>query len=261
MNSSAGSFPEGHCATLPDGTIALLSAKEEDGDLEWGIASDYDQLLLPYPAVGCASIELGTAKQQPLQLAACCLRGGSTYLIPFPVQLDRANRKNRKMRDDTPIHVFTFETDTHARYVSDFTAGNLLLSSFAQKEKPNQTHHNGETTAKTTAPVLIYAWAGGIVDVYSCELLETPKPTCRPVMRQQEVSTLEQLISNGSLSLLVQLLSALEDSDPLLRQALWKEARRECRESSMEGVFGKDLLSPKFAAIRSLLLLLSSVSS
>lgn len=245
---------------LPDGTIALLSAKEKDGDLEWGIANDYNQLLLPYPAIGCAAIEWDAAQyQEHIPHAVCCLRGGSTYLIPYLSESTGSNASDDNLRKETPITVFTFDTETHARFVSDFTAGTLILSPATSSAEPSS--HSRDDAVPRTMPVLMYGWAGGIVDVYSCDLMETSKPTCRPVMRPKEVSTLEELISNGSLSLLIQVLSVLADSDPLLRQTLWKEARRECREASMEDVIAKDLLLPKFAAIRSLLLLLSTAES
>ena len=245
---------------LPDGTIALLSANEKDGDLEWGIANDYNQLLLPYPAIGCASIEWGaTQHEEHMPHAVCCLRGGSTYLIPYISDSSSSNISNTNASTQTPITVFTFDTETHARFVSDFTAGNLIYS--PSTGRADASNHSYDNTLPTTMPVLMYGWAGGIVDVYSCDLMETSKHSCRPVVRPKEISTLEELISNGSLSLLIQVLSVLEDSDPLIHQTLWKEARRECREASMEDVLAKDLLLPKFAAIRSLLLLLSTTDS
>ena len=186
---------------------------------------------------------------------ACCLRGGSTYLIPFAQPVPS---NNQEVGESTPVTVFTFDTGTHARYVSDFTAGNLILSSVDSKHKTKDSHEASDGTTQTTTPVLIYGWAGGIVDVYSCDLMETAKSSCRPVTSRREVSAIEELLSNGSLRLLMQLLSTLEDTDPLLHQNLWKEARRECREQSLEGIVAKDMLLPKFTAIRSLLLLLST---
>lgn len=302
-------LPQGNGTALPDGTIALVSTTEEDGDLRWGIANDYNQLLLPYPAIGCASINWGISRQQPyIPHVACCLRGGSTYLIPFAPPNTTSNGDNNKASEDTmPVTVFTFDTETHARYVSAFMAGNLILSSSSSSSSsPSSSEDSGSskhdnrqsqhttstgashdntntntntsaqtspTTTPTTTPVLIYGWAGGIIDVYSCELMELAQATCRPMISHREVSALEELLSNGSLGLLIQVLSTMDDTDPLLSQQeyhqqeqsssslLWKESRRECRQESLEGVTANDLLLPKFTAIRSLLLMLATTDN
>ena len=272
-SGSLCTMPEGNGAVLPDGTIALVHATENcddgngiiknnnnSGELQWGIANAYNQLLLPFPAVGCAPIYYGTGTKQQQDSTphiACCLRGGSTYLIPQAEACNRDTKMDEEVTDSPPVIVFTFDTETHARFVTDFTAGNLIVSS-SNNNKEASLQFKPDETARQSIPVLVYGWAGGIIDVYSCELMESNKASCRPMITHREVSALEELLRNGSLGLLIQLLSGLVDSDPLLRQSLWRKGRRECRQESFEGVTANDLLLPKFTAVRSLLLLLSA---
>jgi hypothetical protein len=69
-----------------------------------------------------------------------------------------------------------------------------------------------------SVPVLVYAWPGGILDVYACELqARTGCP--RPL--------LEQLVENGSAHLLRELLMESTDSSLASRGELWCSAKEE----------------------------------
>ena len=61
---------------LSDGTVTLLTGSN-NGLMSWGIAHDEHQLLLSHPAIGCGTIEYSDETY-----FVCCLRGGTTYLIP-----------------------------------------------------------------------------------------------------------------------------------------------------------------------------------
>ena len=61
---------------LADGTVALLTGSK-NGLMAWGIAHDEHQLLLSHPAIGCGTIEYDDETY-----FVCCLRGGTTYLVP-----------------------------------------------------------------------------------------------------------------------------------------------------------------------------------
>jgi len=271
-----GEHPQGNCVALADGTIALLSSTEEYGELVWGVANDYNQLLLPYPAIGCASMYWGCSRhEQAKPHVVCCLRGGSCYVIPFVANTEEEdeNDDNSDSSANAAITVFTLDTDTHAKYVQGFTAGNLIISSppSDSSSKSADDHATAATAAagnvhtdSTQTPVLIYGWAGGLIDVYSCDLMmSTPTESCgcRPMIGHREVSALEDLVSNGSTALLVKLLASLNDKESLLQQPMWREAWEESRResnSSLELATAKDLVLPKWRATRSLLLSLST---
>jgi hypothetical protein len=281
-----GTLPTGgNGVALADGTIALLSAKDTNGELEWGIASDYNQLLLSYPSIGCASLMWNvtspsmappTSDRQHIPHVACCLRGGTTYVVPvFPTASEEDT--DDSVGEATPLTVFSLDAETDSNYMQSFTAGNMILapgdsSSRDENASDHSHHHDSE-------PVLIYGWAGGIVDIYSCELMvnstnkessasATRGTACRAMMGHREISILEELVANGSARMLRELLPALQDSDPLLQQPRWVQALEECRRqrsdtskddnSAYDDLTVEKLLQPEYTAFRSLLLLMST---
>ncbi|CAB9523341.1 expressed unknown protein [Seminavis robusta] len=263
-SASTGSIcdlPQASCVALADGTIAMLTATEDtkEDELRWGVANDYNQLLLPYPAIGCAAVNWDASQHPPNYSphVACCLRGGSTYLMPF-VNPEDAN-------SEIPVTVFLLDVETHSRYIHGFTAGNLILSPPPTIASEDQEHNNSLTSKdgfSVTTPVLVYGWAGGIVDVFSCELNAGAVPGRRPMITHREESALEDLISNGSYNLLADLMMLLlqdensTDSN-LLQQPIWKNASLEFQKHKGEATVA-DLLTPEYAATRQLLLHLST---
>jgi hypothetical protein len=253
-STSTGSIctlPQGNCVALADGTIALLSATTQGDDkLRWGIANDYNQLLLPYPAIGCAPLNWEASLREPyIPHVACCLRGGTTYLIPFfsPDETDNT----------LPVTTFSLDVETQARHVVGFTAGNLIMTPPKASSDQLKNSFNSTTTSRTT-PVLVYGYAGGVIDIYSCEL-QNAMP-CRPMITHRERSTLEELVSNGSIQLLAELLGSLEERDSLLAQSAWKQAWIE-RNALSESTTVTDLLLANLAGTRTLLLQLSENSN
>lgn len=243
---------------MADGTVALLSAEEKEGELRWGIANDFNQMLLAYPSIACACLQWSTSKQNPsIPHAALCLRGGSTYLVPFVAPGDNSN-----IGDFTTVTVFSPDCEVDTRYVKSFAAGNLICvpDGSAQKEQEEASNHNNEETPVEPAkiPVLIYGWACGTINIYCCKLLEDRK-SCRAMIGHRERSCLEELVSNGSVRILRELLRALQDSDPLLQQPMWTEARIEClqQETNLEEINVEDLLQSHHSSLRALLLLMS----
>lgn len=219
----------------------MFSSREMQSELQWGIANDYNQLLLPYPAIGCAAVNWNmspTLEHKPQ--VACCLRGGSTYVVPFLPPTG-----NNETGETTPVTVFTLDTETHSRYIHGFTAGNLRLP-----------FPDGEEGKPKTLPILAYGWAGGIVDLFCCDLKGTTP--CRPMIGTREILALGELVDNGSTTMLSKLLSSMDDTDPLLSQPIWRKAFEEFKRQSLDGIAAKDLLLPKFSATQELLLLLST---
>lgn len=200
-------------AALSDGTIAVMRATIVEGSLHWGV--DGDQRVLSFPAIGIAPVALSTGSH-----VACCLRGGTVYLVP---------------ENDNPVTVILAPVEKQAstQYLHGFHAGNVRVEGI-MSSRDNEL------------PVLVYSGAGGISKVYSCELLSLTEQDC----------LLRELVENGSVKLLWEMLCSLSDEDPLLIMDLWKLARDEFLQSSNAPTFGM-LCSASFANTRHLLMELS----
>jgi hypothetical protein len=74
LGANDGARPS-FAAALSDGSIAVMRAMITDGSLRWGV--DGDQRVLSFPAIGIAPVTLSTGPH-----LACCLRGGTVYLVP-----------------------------------------------------------------------------------------------------------------------------------------------------------------------------------
>jgi hypothetical protein len=176
---------------LSDGTMAILSAPtaSTDDSPSWGVAKAADQVLFQYPCIGIGHVSTlhsrnnGDNKTYPHM--ACCLRGATTYLIPL--------NSNKDTPENPAITVISYPHDIDAdmgiQHLRGFTAGNLRST-----DRSSHSH---------TVPVLFYAWPGGIVDAYCCELLNLPKDT------ERYRPTLIELIENDLTQLLKSFLSTL----------------------------------------------------
>lgn len=233
---------------LSDGTLGIVSASVSSlhGMLSWGIAAPANQVLFPYPCIGLGQVNL-TSNRTPLQPShvAYCMRGSTTYLVPADTE-----------EDDPPVTVLSYPDDVDSdtgglqQAVQGFTAGNLRLSNTALKA--------GESS---TLPVLVYAWPGGIVDVYSCELLNPDNDSgqrFRPVLLE--------LLENGSAKLLHRFLT-MRGIETFHNRPDWMAAWNEITAFSKrdEGLDDEKLLtisqlcSPELVSFRNLLLQLADV--
>jgi hypothetical protein len=234
---------------LSDGTMGILSAPtvSKDESLSWGVAKAADQVLFQYPAVGLGHVntvhsssrQSGDKKTHPH--VACCLRGATTYLIPLNSDDDAP--------ENPPVTVISYPNDIDAdmgiQHLQGFTAGNLRLS--------DQSSSTAAPLESHTIPVLFYAWPGGVVDVYCCELLKPPTETehYRPI--------LIELIQNGSVQLLQSFLSTCQE-DVWRDRPEWSAARNEIVGTGEEGMDPSrtmtisKLCSSEFRSFRGLLL-------
>jgi hypothetical protein len=205
-------------AALSDGTIAVIHATFADGSLRWGVNGN--QIALSFPAIGIASVTLSTGHH-----VACCLRGGTVYLVPD---------------NDSPVTAILapVERKSSTQYLQGFHAGNVLVEGI--------TSSSGD---KDLA-VLVYSGAGGILQVYSCELLS----------QTEQDSVLRELVENGSVKLLREMLCSLSDEDPLLIMDLWNLARDEFLQASDAPTYSM-LRSASFGNTRCLLMELSEVGN
>jgi len=193
------------CAVaLADGTLGIIHAQTfEDGDVSWGIERDEDQLFLSYPCVGMGQIQMREQKdgKDALQdYVVFCLRGATTYLLPLTsVPIEASVGITDAELDPSPrpcpTRVIFFPNDIDAdpsaiHRVQGFTAGNLSWGQGLPTEG---------TTPSFQIPVMVYAWPGGLIDIYSCQLQKlTPVPT----------SVLKSLVENGSAKILYDILSS-----------------------------------------------------
>ena len=221
-------------AALADGTVVILSASSStatDGELEWGIRLHRDQLLLSYPAIGMGIMDYsipGSKKKVPHMV--CCLRGGTTYLVPTVVE---------QGQDETPKDIISvvmyphdIDSDIEFQRLQFFSAGEIAMLGGRLNRRFKQER----------IPALIYAWPGGIIDVYAAELL-------------QETGTatgllLQELVSNGSVELLRKHLSGSRQCPPK-----WKSAQEEIQAwSPIAPLSLSDLSSNHLRAFRCVLL-------
>jgi hypothetical protein len=144
---------------LLDGESPCLSAISKADDhptwqrpgLLWGVSRNTDQHILTYPPVG-----IGSVTYEDHRFIAVCLRGTTTYLIATEPQSDF---------DGT---VYSF------RVPMDHFIGEKNHKSYAQQLY--QIEHFGtgnlQTNDTTNISLLLYAWPGGTIDIYSCGLLK-----------------------------------------------------------------------------------------
>lgn len=228
----------------------------------WSISSDCHALLLSYPTVGCGAVRFTCSGSDPNQYVAYCLRGGTVYLILTAHQQGNGvdEETNRNIGLPT-VYVYPFphelDLDLDARFLQGFTAGMLRVASRERRDEVRE-------------PVLVCAWPGGYFDISSCSLT---RPISESLADQQVAMTtntnvessdqtrlLQELLENGSVHLLEQLLEALGSDDPLLQEAIWHKAFVEYTARPLHQDWTLDLLlSDDFESLRTVLLELSQV--
>jgi hypothetical protein len=220
-------------AGLADASVLLLSASNAEGEMEWGIKRPHDQILLSYPAIGTGLVDYAVepGETETIPHIAYCLRGSTTYLVPVRA-IDDSSEK------PPPITVLTYphdiDSDMDFQRLQFFSAGCLSIS---KKER---------SYTKDRIPILIYAWPGGIIDIYACELLQ----------ETEVISSLlvAELVANGSPELLRRYLPALSPDKLADKSSDWKLAQEEIASWTSESPLSvSELMSSQFKAFRSIL--------
>ncbi len=192
----------GKCGVaLSNGTVAIVSPG-------WGVRNDTDQLLLSYPSIG-----MGKILWNQTEYLVCCLRAGTCYLIPTSSQSSEIS---------VMFYPHDIDADTTQVYVQAFTAGSLRQPS------------NG----RVELPVFVYVFPGGVIEVYTCQILSSNEPV--PSIQDQIV---EELIQKGCLEMIFQVL----EQDLGENNALWNNAKQEWQS------FGKDKDKPKTFTLNDLM--------
>merc|ERR1712071_381256 len=93
-----------------------------------------------------------------------------------------------------------------------------------------ETENYERKREKKIAPILVYSWGGGFMDVYSCdgynnELDLNPDYT--------KNSLLQAMINNGSVEILLRFLVSIE-KDEIEHQKLWADAWEELMENEKD---------------------------
>ncbi len=236
-----------------DGTIGLFSRNNDS----LGIAEANRQVLLSYPAIGGGHVLLddddnnnnnNNNKNGKNSCLAVCLRGGTCYLIPVSTE----NSSNDD--DNSSIVAIPFphdiEMDLSDVYVQAFTAGNLTMDGI-------------------DLPVLIYAWPGGVMDIYSCGLVADSKTKLPDkdeifVSRAQK-RCLRDLIDGQAISLVTQILEESTENTLLFQTSEWKELVEAIKNDTIslpeagQEIPLESLLSKEYQSLRNVLLSLALV--
>jgi len=147
------------------------------------------------------------------------------------------------------------ESDFSDIYIQAFTAGNLMVD-------------------KGILPVLVYAWPGGIVDVYSCGLVPSKLTERNKLTKVDKINAnllvraerraLQDLVENDSLLLLSKILDELRTGSrhPLLQTKEWKDFLEETKHGkatpmSVENVAFDALCSIEYQSLHLILLSLA----
>jgi hypothetical protein len=261
--------------TLSDGTVAILSPG-------WGIRQDPHQLLLSYPAIGSGHIRNTIGDEQDdddddaKEYLVCCLRGGTCYLIPTTTTTTWYGEQPQEPQVQDigvisyPQDTTTMDTgtpNTSTVYVQGFTAGTLQVN---KKDTTTGGNASSSSSRKKNVSVLVYAWAGGVIDIYACGLqypatnttTETTPPTAEQIV-------LQELIDTDALSMVVQIFHKMDQNKkhPLHQDEQWVEARNQVKSmmgtllsSSPRSISMGHLCSNELGALRGLLLKLASSS-
>ena len=240
--------------SLSDGTVAILSSDTEFGlsSSSWGIVKDAHQLILSYPAIGCGRIHQkqhytnadGQDEDETnnrKEYIACCLRGGTCFLIPV-VDGDAHH-------DIAAIpYLHDVDADWTSVYIQGFTAGDLDVKTI-----------NG----RRSLPVMVYALAGGTLDVYTCGLIHPLTPDVEKAVDDAENrECLTDLLQGGALSMVSDLLERMngDENDPLWADPLWKATHKAFQSSKVlpAAMTIDQIQSPTFESFKNLLLTLAN---
>lgn len=224
----SGCFEESQCfaSAASDGTVAISHCLEEGS---WGITDENNQIMLFQKCIG-----LGTIKSGNERYLACCLRGGTIYLVP--VVVEGTDRKDIIMYA-TPVD----SADSGAvRYVHNFTAGVAQVKSWQDKRDKD-----GSSSMKCVAMI---GWSGGKIDVYEMNTVNT---RCNLM--------LDKLTERGTLTKFVEMIRNMDETHHQLQSSLlWKQAWDECMKTNEVEAVVRNLNDGAFEGTRLLILSLTN---
>ncbi|KAK1741615.1 hypothetical protein QTG54_007188 [Skeletonema marinoi] len=180
-----------------DGTVSISHCLEEGS---WGITDENNQIMLFQQCIGLGTIESGNERY-----LACCLRGGTIYLVPVA---EGNNPRKDIVMYATPVD----SADCGAvRYIQNFAAGLTQVKSWQEDDDSSSMKY-----------AAMIGWSGGKIDVYELNAEET-----------RENLLLDILAERGTLSNFVKMLMNMDKRHNQLESStLWKQAWDECTKAN-----------------------------
>ncbi|KAL9188557.1 hypothetical protein ACHAXT_006935 [Thalassiosira profunda] len=138
-----------------DGTVAISHCSPEDGS--WGVMQANNQLMFFERCIGLAAVDGGG------RYVACCLRGGTIYLVPVVEPGTATTDQNEIAMLSVPVDP-DGEDDGLERFVQNFTAGTALVGNWKDPLSRERYRASDKVSARVVAMV---GWPGGNIDVYA----------------------------------------------------------------------------------------------
>ena len=260
---------------------------------QWGVANPLNQFILPHPCIGIGYLQQDDMDKSPMANShvACCLRGGTVYILPFISPTKRIASGSKALDGLSSItdHTITIyhcpvaldgNDDGIARCVHGFTAGNVEIKYWNDESRNMYTGSNLNESndiihsanfiseneeksrnyvpqrmtncSKLKYPVLVYSWGAGIMDVYSCVGFNRNNDC---IHANNTGLLLQKMLKNDSIKILVTHLLQT-DRSKLPKTTVWQHAWEESRSGSYSTTFIIEglMTGNKFHHIRTLLL-------
>jgi len=212
---------------LGNGSVATFHFKMDPSrGFCWGIVHENNHVMLPNAnCCGLGLVHTADIANKEM-IVACCLRAGTTLLIPTTSGKSISNHDFKNVT----IHSLSFDAtgvdDDSIRYVQGFAAGNIYVRSWGR------TSLLGD---REKMPIFFQAWANGYIDCFVCQVedMRCPKHQKRD---EREQYLFQRLLSNGAIGTFCNLLSLNHSDRPmtsLLKQASEEYKLLSCSEEDL----------------------------
>mmetsp|Transcript_21338 Transcript_21338/g.45095 ORF Transcript_21338/g.45095 Transcript_21338/m.45095 type:complete len:272 (+) Transcript_21338:1770-2585(+) len=239
-----------------DGTVAISHYHPKHGS--WGVMEEDNQIMLFQRCIGVGTFDYSNICPFKSRLdetvakryIACCLRGGTIYLIP--VKEPSASGHNDITMLAAPLEP-DGDDDGVVRFAQNFTAGMAQVLSWTNQVLIDTTKMIGNISDSTKKSVAMVGWPGGNVDVYEVN----------PAQSRDTSILVGELVDSGVVTKLVERLLEVDKSHPLITSELWRKVWHECdRVKNVDAILkGIKSTSRDFSAMRSMLLNLTQYDS
>lgn len=235
-------------AVLGSGAVVTFHYRiEESRGFCWGLAHKNNHVMIPNASCcGLGIIQTGDVSNKET-IVACCLRAGTTVLLP--TSTTSKMRKTKHLTVYSSAFDATGIDDDGIRYVQGFAAGNICIRTWGR------TSLLGD---REKVPIFVQAWANGYIDCFICDVDYIDEPNVGS-MKDRRTYLFRRLLSNGTIGALCCLLSldhSEEEGDSLLKKASAEYKLLNCTEEELLSKINGN--SKEVKVIRQLLLNLVS---
>ena len=203
--------------SISGGTVAIAdTVKQPDGSFGWGIANSFNQIFLAGTSVGIGFLG-GEGLSDISHHAVFCMQGGA--VVVAPVVSPKRSSSDYSLAGQVFSYHFPFEaegdSDDAVRFLHGFSAGNLCL--------------NYKGTERNQS-VLAFSWAGGVVDLYACDLPQVSSFVDESILAPKD-AILDSLLDSGSdlVLALVKQVQGMSGRESILDDDLWRLAWNDCK--------------------------------